>query len=195
MARIALRRLLLTAAGAAALALGCALIRTAQLEQSAREDFAEGRVSEAIATMKQVVAEKPKDPQAHFLLGVMLLRTDHVAEAEVELARAVSLAPRDAKILAAHGLALRAQKRWKDAENALVRSLLFQPNEPSTIAALGELYRLSGNPVQCAARYEQFVWQFEQRDPESLDESEQRALSTARHRARECDAAARANGR
>jgi hypothetical protein len=71
-----------------------------------------------------------------------------------------------------------------------LRSLLFEPGEPSTIAALGELYRLSGSPEKCAVRYEQFVWQLDQRDARSLTVSEQRALRTARDRVRECEAAA-----
>ena len=175
-------------------ALGCA--HTAEdapeLVQRASADFESGRTVEAIETMQRAVALVPDDAQAHFLLGVMMLRTDRVAEAEVELARAVSLDPRNAKMLAAYGLALRAQKRWSDAENALVRSLLFEPGEASTIAALGELYRLSGKPDKCAVRYEQFVWQLEQRDARTLTESEQRALSTARNRVRECAAAAQA---
>ncbi len=175
-------------------ALGCA--HTAEdaprLEQQARADFESGRIVEAIETMQRVVVLAPEDAEAHFLLGVMLLRTDRVVEAEVELARAVALAPRDAKMLAAYGLALRAQKRWSDAESALVRSLLLAPGESSTIAALGELYRLSGNPDKCAVRYEQFVWQLEQRSPKSLSESERDALRVARDRVRECEAAAQA---
>ena len=175
-------------------ALGCA--HTAEdaprLEQQARADFESGRTVEAIETMQRVVALAPEDAEAHFLLGVMMLRTDRVAEAEVELARATALAPRDAKMLAAYGLALRAQKRWSDAENALVRSLLLEPGEPSTIAALGELYRLSGSPEKCVVRYEQFVWQLEQRGVESLSESERYALKVARDRVRECEAAAQA---
>lgn len=175
-------------------ALGCA--HTAEdaprLEQQARADFESGRIVEAIETMQRVVVVAPEDAEAHFLLGVMMLRTDRVVEAEVELARAIALAPRDAKMLAAYGLALRAQKRWSDAESALVRSLLLAPGESSTIAALGELYRLSGNPDKCAVRYEQFVWQLEQRSPKSLSESERDALRIARDRVRECEAAAQA---
>jgi Flp pilus assembly protein TadD len=175
-------------------ALGCA--HTAEdaprLEQRARADFEAGRIFEAIETMQRAVALAPDDAEAHFLLGVMMLRTDRVVEAEAELARAVTLAPRNAKILAAYGLALRAQKRWGDAESALVRSLLLEPGDPSTIAALGELYRLSGKPDKCAVRYEQFVWQLEHRSLESLTESERRALSIARDRVRECEAAAQA---
>ena len=173
-------------------ALGCA--HTAEdapeLVRRARADFESGRIVEAIETMQSAVALAPDDAQAHFLLGVMMLRTDRVDEAEAELAVAVGLEPRDAKMLAAHGLALRAQKRWSDAEDALVRSLLFEPGEPSTIAALGELYRLSGKPDKCAVRYEQFVWQLEQRGVESLSESERYALKVARDRVRECEAAA-----
>jgi Flp pilus assembly protein TadD len=116
----------------------------------------------------------------------MTLRTDRVLEAE--LARA--LAPRNAKMLAAYGIALRAQGRWSEAESALVRSLLLEPGESSTIAALGELYRLSGRPEKCAVRYEQFVWQLEQRSPQTLTESERSALAIARDRVRECEAAA-----
>jgi Flp pilus assembly protein TadD len=173
-------------------ALGCA--HTAedvpQLKREARADFEAGHSGDAIETMQEVVALAPEDAEAHFLLGVMLLRTDYLTDAETELARAVALAPRNGKMLAAHGLALRAQKRWSEAENAFVRSLLFEPGEPSTIAALGELYRLSGKPDQCAVRYEQFAWQLEQREQDSLTESERRALATARERVRECQTAA-----
>jgi tetratricopeptide (TPR) repeat protein len=173
-------------------ALGCAYTAqdAPQLTERARADFEAGRVVEAIDTMQRVVALAPDDAQAHFLFGVMMLRTDRVADAEIELARAVELEPRNAKMLAAHGLALRAQKRWSAAESALLRSLLLEPGEPSTIAALGELYRLSGSPDKCAVRYEQFVWQIEQRDPKELTESERVALKTARDRVRECQAAA-----
>jgi Flp pilus assembly protein TadD len=181
---------------ALALACGCALTAedAAQLTQRARADFEEGKVVEATDAMQRVVVLTPDDADAHYLLGVMWLRTDRVDEAERELARAEALAPRNAKIVAAHGLALRAQKRWTEAESAFLRSLLLEPGEPSTIAALGELYRLSGSPDKCAVRYEQFVWQLEQRDPKGLNESERRALATARDRVRECEAAASVAG-
>jgi Flp pilus assembly protein TadD len=179
---------------ASALALGCALTAAdaPQLEAQARADFEAGRVAEALDTMQRVVEIAPDDAEAHYLLGVMALRTDRIEQAEPELARAVALAPRDAKMLAAHGLALRAQRRWSEAESAFLRSLLLDPGNSSTLAALGELYRLSGDPGKCAVRYEQFVWQLEQRDARTLTESEQRALSTAHNRVRECAAAAQA---
>ncbi len=178
-----------------AVALGC--VHTAEdaprLAVRARADFEAGRTEEAIEAMQRVVELAPGDAQAHFLLGVMALRTNRVDEAETELARAVALAPRDAKMLAAHGLALRAQQRWSAAERALLRSLLLEPGESSTLAALAELYRLSGDSEKCAVRYEQFVWQIEQREAGTLTETEQRALTTARQRARECEAAAQAS--
>jgi tetratricopeptide (TPR) repeat protein len=122
----------------------------------------------------------------------MALRTDRLAEAETSLSRSIQLAPHDARALAAYGLVLRAQERWPEAESALLRSLLIQPGDASTLAALAEVYRRSGDAEKCAARYEQFVWQFEQRDPKTLDEREQRALDEARLRAQECEAAASA---
>jgi Flp pilus assembly protein TadD len=182
------------AAALLVLALGCATTveDAPTLTASARADFEAGRTEDALETMRTVVQLAPDDPQAHFLLGVMALRTDRIDEAEPELARAVALAPRDARFLAAHGLALRAQQKWSAAESALVRSLLLEPGESSTLAALGELYRLAGDPEKCAVRYGQFVWQLEQRDPASLGEAERRALSSGRQRARECEAAAQA---
>ena len=177
-----------------ALALGCAstLDDAPALTARARSDFDAGRTEDAIDTMRAVVKLTPDDAQAHYLLGVMALRTDRVDEAEPELARAVALAPRDARLLAAHGLALRAQRKWSAAESALVRSLLLAPGESSTLAALGELYRLAGDPEKCAVRYGQFVWQLEQRDPAALTDTERRALSSARQHVRECEAAAEA---
>jgi Flp pilus assembly protein TadD len=182
------------AAALFALAVGCAntVEDAPALTSRARADFEAGRTEEAIETMRAVVQLTPDDAQAHFLLGVMALRTDRVDEAEPELARAVALAPRDAKLLAAHGLALRAQEKWSAAESAFVRSLLLEPGELSTLAALGELYRLAGDPEKCAVRYGQFVWQLEQRDPALLSETERRALGSGRQRVRECEAAAEA---
>jgi Flp pilus assembly protein TadD len=182
------------AAALLALALGCAntVMDAPALTSLARGEFEAGRTEEAIEMMREVVKLTPDDAQAHYLLGVMALRTDRIEEAEPALARAVELAPRDAKLLAAHGLALRAQKKWSAAESAFVRSLLFAPGESSTIAALGELYRLAGDPEKCAVRYGQFVWQLEQRDPAALTETERRALSSGRQRVRECEAAAAA---
>jgi Flp pilus assembly protein TadD len=182
------------ALGACALSLGCALGApdVPALKSEAREAFAEGRPTDALQTLRTAVALAPDDAEAHYLLGVMALRSDRTGEAEVALARAAELAPRDARTLAAWGLALRAQKRWEEAESALVRSLLLRPGDPSTLAALGELYRLSGQPEKCAVRYEQFVWQLEQSEPQQLDPQQQRALDSARERARECAAAAAA---
>jgi len=182
------------AAALLALALGCASTAddAPALTARARADFEAGRTEEALETMRAVVKLDPDDAQAHYLLGVMALRTDRIDEAEPALARAVELAPRDAKLLAAHGLALRAQRKWSAAESALVRSLLLDPGESSTLAALGELYRLSGDPEKCAVRYGQFVWQLEQRDAAALSETERRALGSGRQRVRECEAAAAA---
>ncbi len=176
------------------LVLGCATTveDLPLLESRARADFEAGRTEEAIETMERAVALAPDDAEAHFLLGVMKLRTDRVIEAEAELARAVALAPRDAKILAAHGIALRAQKNWSAAERAFLRSLLLEPGDSSTLAALGELYHLSGDFEKCVVRYEQFVWQLEQRNPETLTATEQRALESARGKVTECGDAARA---
>ena len=185
------------AAALLALALGCAstVADAPALTSRARSEFEAGRTEDAIGRMREVVKLTPDDAQAHYLLGVMALRTDRIDEAEPALARAVELAPRDAKLLAAHGLALRAQKKWSAAESAFVRSLLFEPGESSTLAALGELYRLAGDPEKCAVRYGQFVWQLEQRDPAALSETERRALSSGRQRVRECETAAAQAGR
>jgi tetratricopeptide (TPR) repeat protein len=142
--------------------------------------------------MRTVTEIAPENAEAHYLRGVMALRTDRLDEADASLARATRLAPHDARALAAHGIVLRAQQRWPEAERALLRSLLIRPGDASTLAALAEVYRLSGDAEKCAARYEQFVWQFERRDPKTLEERERRALDEARVRAQECEAEAAA---
>jgi len=182
------------AIGACALSLCCALAASdvPSLKSDAREAFEEGRPTDALRTLRTAIALAPDDADAHYLLGVIALRSDRIGEAETALARAAVLAPRDARTLAAWGLALRAQRRWEEAESALVRSLLLNPGDPSAIVALGELYRLSGQPEKCATRYEQFVWQLEQIEPSQLDPQQQRALNVARDRASECAAAASA---
>jgi hypothetical protein len=76
-----------------------------------------------------------------------------------------------------------------DAEAHYLRGALALRTDRHTLAALAEVYRLSGDAEKCTARYEQFVWQFQQRDPKTLDGREQRALDEARLRAQECETA------
>src|SRR5262245_48413062 len=179
---------------AAALAFACA--HTAEdaprLMAQARAEFERGHTDDALGRMRAVTELVPDDPEAHYLRGVMALRAGRLDEAESSLSRAIQLAPRDSRAFAAYGLVLRADQRWPEAERALLRALLFEPGDPSALAALAEVYRLSGDAEKCAARYEQFVWQFEQRDPGTLDDRERRALDEARLRAQECETAASA---
>jgi hypothetical protein len=67
---------------------------------------------------------------------------------------------------------------------------MLRPADPATLAALGEVYRLWGKPEKCAARYEQYVWQVEQKQDGEGDAARERALASARRAIEACEAEA-----
>jgi len=172
-------------------ATGCALFEPSakSLKSDARSDLAHGRDTDALNALRAATERDPSDGEAFYMLGAAALRQGHLDEAEMALSRAVELQPRNPKWLAAYGLSLREQARYEEAERELLRALFLRPGDPSTLAALAEVYRLSGQPEKCAARYDQFVWFVEQGEG-GVGELQQRALADARERVRECEAAA-----
>lgn len=52
-----------------------------------------GRVDEAIAAFRRVLASRPDDAEAHYDLGLALVRTNAMAEAEAHFRRAIELKP------------------------------------------------------------------------------------------------------
>ncbi len=182
---------LVSIALAASLGTGCALFDPSAkaLKSEARRDLAHGRRTDALRALRTATERDPSDGEAFYMLGAAALRLGHPEEAESALMRAVEIEPRNSKWLAAYGLSLRAQGRYEEAERELLRALFLRPGDPGTLAALAEVYRLSGQPEKCAARYDQFVWFVEQGEG-GVGELQQRALSDARERVRECEAAA-----
>ncbi len=73
---------------------------TLHLGQFQRNDFTygvamfqRGYLDQAAASFKQVIANKPSDPEAHYNLGTLYLRTNALQDARQNLQRAVDLRP------------------------------------------------------------------------------------------------------
>ena len=89
----------------------------AKLETRAAQDYAAGRLPQALAAYRQLVERVPKDPQLWFRLGnvqTRLQQLDGAADAYLEV---LALSPRDAKAM--HNLGV---VRLRQAESAFAQS-------------------------------------------------------------------------
>jgi tetratricopeptide (TPR) repeat protein len=89
-----------------------------------------GRLAQAQAMYRQILAANPDHPDALHLLGVLAHQNNHHEAGEKLIRRAVELAPQAAPILTSHGHVLRALGRPADAEAAYRAALRVQPNAP-----------------------------------------------------------------
>jgi tetratricopeptide (TPR) repeat protein len=96
-----------------------------------------GRLSEAQALYRQILATEPDHADALHLLGITALQSGRPAEAEGLIRRAVGRQPDGYAYLNSLGNALRALGRHGDAETAYRAALRLQPNIPDFHHHLG----------------------------------------------------------
>jgi tetratricopeptide (TPR) repeat protein len=102
----------------------------------------EGRLQEAEATYRQVVALDPDLFEAQYYLGCLLLVQGRGSEAELPLRRAVALRPRSAPAHCDLGVALMLQggsECWTEAEICFRRAATLDPELPEAHNGLGTL--------------------------------------------------------
>ncbi len=103
----------------------------------------EGRLMEAEAVCRQVLAAQPDLPEAEHLLGVIAHQNGKLAEAIEHVQRAVKLAPQVALFHANLGEMLRLAGRPKLAVREARRALDIEPAMPMALSNLGvALYEL-----------------------------------------------------
>ena len=99
------------------------------------------RFDEAQATLRQLAAEHPDDPEPYGELGDLLRRHDRFADAAVAydqaVARSGTLEPRHWQLLYARGIALERSKQWPRAEADFLKALELEPNQPFVLNYLG----------------------------------------------------------
>ena len=120
--------------------------RTDPLAASARLGIARNldrldRFDEAQATLRQLAAEHPDDPEPYGELGDLLRKHERFAEAaeayDQAVARTGTLQPRHWRLVYARGIALERSKQWPRAEADFLKALELEPDQPFVLNYLG----------------------------------------------------------
>jgi Flp pilus assembly protein TadD len=107
--------------------------------------FQHGYLEQAAASFKQVIAAKPRDPEAHYNLGTLYLRRNEIGEARRYLEQAVELRPNYPEAWNNLGMVAAQQGRADDAIQNFQHSLQLRPTYAIALLNLGNLYRRQGN--------------------------------------------------
>jgi Flp pilus assembly protein TadD len=112
------------------------------------------RFDEAQATLRQMAAERPNDPEPFSELGDMLRRHERFAEAaeayDQAVARIGTLQPRHWRLLYARGIALERSKQWLRAEVDFLKALEFEPDQPFVLNYLAYSWVEQGTNLEKA---------------------------------------------
>ena len=117
----------------------------ASLLELARMDLEEDRLAEAVEFAKRAVELEPKNPDAHHVLGRVLLATDHVQESVSELEIAKQLAPDGATIRSHLAMAYYRLGR-KDEARAEQAAFTVLKAKEGVFVPPGEKTKLSKRP-------------------------------------------------
>ena len=112
-----------------------------------------GRLGDAEAAYRRVLAVAPDQPDALHLLGLLAFQSNRAAAA-LELAdRAIAVDRRVARYHNTRGLALGALNRPRDAAEAFRAALKLDPRHGDALLNLGNLRRRQGDPAGAAELY------------------------------------------
>jgi Flp pilus assembly protein TadD len=103
------------------------------------------RESDGEAVLREALQILPDQSDLHHALGLLLIRTEQIAEATEELGIAAESADADPRYALAYALALDAQGYTFEAQVYLQKSLDRFGDDPALIAALVNFYQRSGN--------------------------------------------------
>jgi tetratricopeptide (TPR) repeat protein len=112
-----------------------------------------GRLAEADALYRRVLADNPRHVDALHLAGVIAAQSGRHAEAEALIGRALALSPDFALAHYNHGNALRALGRHADALAAFQRAVRLDPRHAAAHNNLGVALRALGRPEAALGAY------------------------------------------
>jgi len=107
--------------------------------------FQRGYLGQAAISFKQVIANKPDDPEAYYNLGTLELRRNSLQEARQYLEQTVKLKPNYPEAWNNLGMIAGRQGRMDEAIQNFQQSLLLKPTYTTALLNLGNLYRRQGN--------------------------------------------------
>ncbi len=116
-----------------------------------------GRIAEAEAGYRSLLAERPDDPEAQHLLGVSLHQQGRSAEAVDLIRRALAARPNLAEAHTNLGAALQALKRYDEAIDSYRRALALKPDNAKTHNNLGAALKSKGDALAAIEAYRQAI--------------------------------------
>lgn len=123
--------------GAGALASGQSLKRITALLQEADASFGEGKYTETVKRLQEVLAIKPRHADAHAKLGAALSNLGRYPEAEQEFRKAIELKADCADAHLNLGTLLQLRGEFAASETALRRAVKRDPRNPEALVNLG----------------------------------------------------------
>ncbi|HEY2177623.1 MAG TPA: tetratricopeptide repeat protein [Caulobacteraceae bacterium] len=116
-----------------------------------------GRLQEAEAAYRQVLAREPAHPDSLHLLGVLAHQTGHSEAAAELISQAVGKARRRAEFHCNLGLVLNSLGRPGEAEAALKAALRLKPDYPDALNSLGIAQAALGRQAAAEASYRKAI--------------------------------------
>ena len=116
-----------------------------------------GRLAQAEAIYRQVLALHPNYPDALHLLGVLALQVGQPQTAADLITRAISLSPQVADFHFNHGAALVALGRFEQAMPAYRAALALRPNYPEALDRLAAACFAVGNKAGAIDAYQRLL--------------------------------------
>ena len=118
-----------------------------------------GRLAEAAAAYRQILALRPDIAEAHNNLGVVLRHQGRLEQAAARYRQAVALKPNYADAYNNLGNVLREQGQLDQAAARFEQSLAVKPSLFQAHNSLGRIFRRQGKLDQARARFEQrWLW-------------------------------------
>ncbi|MFZ5791385.1 MAG: tetratricopeptide repeat protein [Pseudomonadota bacterium] len=116
-----------------------------------------GRLREAEAAYRQVIARFPRAAEAHGLLGFLAHQAGEPEAALAHIATALALNPRFVDAHLWQGMALQALGRFAEAEAAYRRTLELSPRHFDALNNLGTALLQQGRPAEAATLFERAI--------------------------------------
>jgi Flp pilus assembly protein TadD/peroxiredoxin len=107
--------------------------------------FQHGFLDQAAESFKQVIAQKPDDPEAYYNLGTLYLRRNSPLEAQQFLQQTVKLRPNYPEAWNNLGMLAAQSGNAEEAIRDFRQSLELRPSYATALVNLGNVYRRQGN--------------------------------------------------
>ena len=126
---------------------------TTEALRDALADAYAGRQGKASLTARLVLKVEPRNPEAHYVLGIAALVANQPQDGLTSFQEATRLAPREHRYIFALGIALDRVGKRDESISAYQRALAEKPGHFETAANLGSVLERAGRPAAAREAY------------------------------------------